>query len=249
MEVHALHFSTPNLVFLPGVLHMNSIDCRFKLRRFLLAAIAGAGLGAVVPVSAQTVLTTSYLIDTNTWKATEIAFPDRHTYARGINDQGQVIGYTVTAGRDQHAFITGPKGVGITDIGTLGGENSVAEGINGAGRVAGWSETAGGSAHAFYHGTRWRGHDRPWYAGRILQLCPGNQYHRTDRRIFRYCLWRETWFYHRTQRGGHDCSGDTGGSGDLRVRHQRRGARGGVLQHDRRQQPCLYHRRERGGHD
>ena len=152
MEVHALHFSTPNLVFLPGVLHMNSIDCRFKLRRFLLAAIMGAGLGAAVPVSAQSALTTSYLIDTNTWKATEIAFPDRHTYARGINDQGQVIGYTVTAGRDQHAFITGPNGVGITDIGTLGGENSVAEGINGAGRVAGWSETAGGSAHAFITG-------------------------------------------------------------------------------------------------
>ena len=190
MEVHALHFSTPNLVFLPGVLHMNSIDCRFKLRRFLLAAIMGAGLGAAVPVSAQSALTNSYLIDTNTWKATEIAFPDRHTYARGINEQGQVIGYTVTAGRDQHAFITGPNGVGITDIGTLGGENSVAEGINGAGRVAGWSETAGGSAHAFITGPQWRGHDRPWYAGWILQLCPGNQYHRTDRRIFRYCLWR-----------------------------------------------------------
>ena len=63
-----------------------------------------------------------------------------------------MIGYTVTAGRDQHAFITGPNGVGITDIGTLGGENSVAEGINGAGRVAGWSETAGGSAHAFITG-------------------------------------------------------------------------------------------------
>ncbi len=124
---------------------MNSIDCRFKLRRFLLAAIMGAGLGAAAPVFAQTALTKSYLIDTNTWEATEIAFPERHTYARGINDLGQVTGYTITAGRDQHAFVTGPNGVGITDIGTLGGENSVAEGINGAGRVVGWSETAGGS--------------------------------------------------------------------------------------------------------
>src|SRR6187397_2417950 len=131
---------------------MNSIDCRFKIHRLVLATIMGVGLGAATPVFAQTALTKSYLIDTNTWQATEIAFAERHTYARGINDLGQVTGYTITADRDQHAFVTGPNGVGITDLGTLGGKNSVAEGINSAGRVVGWSETAEDSAHAFITG-------------------------------------------------------------------------------------------------
>ena len=228
---------------------MNSITYRFKLRRFVLATIMGAGLGAAVPVSAQTALTTSYLIDTNTWEATEIAFPDRHTHARGVNDLGQVIGYTITAGRDQHAFITGPNGVGITDIGTLGGENSVAEGINGAGRVVGWAETAGRSAHAFITGPNGAGMTD---LGTLGGFSSSAQAINTNGQIAGYsdtASGGEAWFYHRAQRVGHDRAWDTRGSGDLHVRHQRRGARGGVFQHDRRQQSRLYHGRKRGGHD
>ena len=43
-------------------------------------------------------------------------------YALGINDAGQVVGSSITAAGAQHAFITGPNGVGMTDLGTLGGD-------------------------------------------------------------------------------------------------------------------------------
>ena len=67
----------------------------------------------------------------------------------GINDAGQVVGY---CRRGPHAFITGPNGVGMTDLGTLGGDYSVAYGINDAGQVVGYSSTAAGAHHAFITG-------------------------------------------------------------------------------------------------
>ena len=57
--------------------------------------------------------------------------------AHGINDAGQVVGSSSTAGGERHAFITGPNGIGMTDLGTLGGDFSVAFGINDAGQVVG----------------------------------------------------------------------------------------------------------------
>ena len=59
------------------------------------------------------------------------------TVASGINDAGQVVGGSFTAAGAQHAFITGPNGVGMTDLGTLGGGDSFASGINDAGQVVG----------------------------------------------------------------------------------------------------------------
>ena len=42
-----------------------------------------------------------------------------YSIAHGINDAGQVVGYSATATGDQHAFITGPNGVGMTDLNLL----------------------------------------------------------------------------------------------------------------------------------
>ncbi|WMJ07824.1 PEP-CTERM sorting domain-containing protein [Nitrosomonas sp. sh817] len=74
--------------------------------------------------------------------------------AQGINNSGQVVGYSFTKGDiAQHAFITGPNGIGMTDLGTLlGGRYSVAYSINDSGQVVGSSQTAGGSPHAFITG-------------------------------------------------------------------------------------------------
>jgi probable HAF family extracellular repeat protein len=69
------------------------------------------------------------------------------TVAHDINDAGQVVGRGV-----KHAFITGPNGAGMTDLGTLGGDYSVAYGINDAGQVVGDSSTAAGYTHAFITG-------------------------------------------------------------------------------------------------
>jgi probable HAF family extracellular repeat protein len=50
------------------------------------------------------------------------------------------------------AFITDPNGMGMRDLGTLGGVSSVANGINNAGQVVGESEVAEGYSHAFITG-------------------------------------------------------------------------------------------------
>ena len=60
--------------------------------------------------------------------------------AYGINDAGQVVGYSGTAAGTKHAFITGPNGVGMTDLNSLvslpGGDFlTTATGINNHGQV------------------------------------------------------------------------------------------------------------------
>ncbi len=69
--------------------------------------------------------------------------------AYGINNKGQVVGYTQNSAR-QHAFLWSDGT--MRDLGTLGGLNSQANAVNAAGVVVGWSETKTGDRHAF----RWK---------------------------------------------------------------------------------------------
>ena len=69
------------------------------------------------------------------------------SFAKGINDKGQVVGGSKTDTGEYHAFLW-QNGV-MTDLGTLGGSYSYANGINENGQVVGESETGTGEYHAF----------------------------------------------------------------------------------------------------
>jgi probable HAF family extracellular repeat protein len=70
----------------------------------------------------------------------------------GINDSGVATGVSVIpSGIAQHAFKYTP-GVGMIDIGTLGGSNSTGYAINNAGLITGTAQTMGdASSHAFLY--------------------------------------------------------------------------------------------------
>jgi len=124
----------------------------FKVRGFILTAAFFAGLGFGTSASAQY---RSYLIDLNSKTATEFGALGDAPNSKGataINDAGQVVGGFVAADGTRHAFITGPDGMGMRELGTLGGEYTEARGINNAGQVVGYSQTAEGTYHSFITG-------------------------------------------------------------------------------------------------
>jgi len=95
----------------------------------------------------------AYFIDLKSRKVTELGTLGGHnSKASGINDAGQVVGYSETADGQYHAFITGPNGVGMTDIGPPGGGFSWATGINKTGQVVGWSGNGADGTHSFITG-------------------------------------------------------------------------------------------------
>ena len=113
-----------------------------KLHRFILAVVMFAALGFGSHASAQR----SYLIDINSKTVTPLEnLSAGHTYtiAQAINEAGQVVGFSGTSDSDVRAFITGPGGTGMRDLGTLGGVTSFAYGINDAGQVVGSSAMPG----------------------------------------------------------------------------------------------------------
>ena len=119
--------------------------CHLNVRGFILAAAFSAALGFGTSASAQP---HSYLVDLNSKTATDIGtLGGSYSVAQGINDAGQVVGRS-----GDHAFITGPDGMGMRDLGTLGGRYSEALGINDAGQVVGRSPTVGVASYAFITG-------------------------------------------------------------------------------------------------
>src|SRR5687768_6931550 len=125
---------------------MNIHHC-CALRNLVLTAVLT--IGSASSALAQEL---ALLVDLNSKEATDLGtLGGDNSHASGINDTGQVVGYSETdsRGRRVHAFITGPDGAGMTDLGTLGGDYSWAYGINDAGQVVGYSTTDNGRSHAF----------------------------------------------------------------------------------------------------
>jgi probable HAF family extracellular repeat protein len=81
-----------------------------------------------------------------------------YSYGVGVNDSGQVSGTSDIAAKTpqgysiSHAYLSGPNGGPLTDLGTLGGGYSEGTRLNMRGQVTGSAATATGAVHAFLSG-------------------------------------------------------------------------------------------------
>jgi probable HAF family extracellular repeat protein len=85
---------------------------------------------------------------TGAWQVTDIGtLGGLYGEATDINEAGQVVGGSTTAGGSSHAFLWTPSN-GMIDLGTLGGSTSAPFGINNLGQVVGFSTTMDGPGGA-----------------------------------------------------------------------------------------------------
>lgn len=73
------------------------------------------------------------------------------TVGYGLNSSGQVAGASLTFS-GWRGFITGANGVGMTELGTLGGQQSFAMAVNDSGQAVGFADTSEGRTRAFITG-------------------------------------------------------------------------------------------------
>ena len=84
-----------------------------KVGSLILAATLFAGPGFIPHAGAQDRSYHSYLIDPSSRTATNLGTLGGDTFARGVNNAGQVEGLSLTAAGDRRAFVTGPDWVGV----------------------------------------------------------------------------------------------------------------------------------------
>jgi probable HAF family extracellular repeat protein len=118
-----------------------NLPSRARLAHPLRSAICGV---ALLLAGVQLTLAQSYnIVDLGT-------LGGAYRVAYGINNDGQVAGWSTTAGEAAyHAFRY--SGGGMSDLGTLGGTLSWANGINNSGQVVGYAYTASDGQHAFLY--------------------------------------------------------------------------------------------------
>jgi probable HAF family extracellular repeat protein len=85
----------------------------------------------------------------NRYQITRIPAPSgANSAALGINNKGQVVGYSFQ-GDDYQAFLYSGSDQSMTDVGSLGGKLNAACAINDAGQVTGYSQDGNGNLLAF----------------------------------------------------------------------------------------------------
>ncbi|MHB1238838.1 MAG: hypothetical protein ACYCY7_14875, partial [Gallionella sp.] len=125
----------------------------FDVKRFIWLALSAIALRFLHTLAGALILTWAANAAAVSSQTTDLGtLGGTYSEARSINDSGQVVGYSTTAGdANGHAFLYTP-GSGMVDIGTLGGTYSEARSINDSGQVVGYSTTAGNAnGHAFLY--------------------------------------------------------------------------------------------------
>lgn len=106
-------------------------------------ALLFAALSMLAPGAAQAQRYTAQDLGVLWWGGQTVGY--------GLNNSGQVVGASLTLS-GWRGFITGVNGVGMTELGTLGGNTSFAMAINDSGQVAGYATTAAMRNRAFLTG-------------------------------------------------------------------------------------------------